>query len=162
MAFVNELVPKEDIEKYGLDELYRHYSRLAGNSNAARWGLDGNQSWIVDREREIWFMKVGVGIVLDEPSAMPIGEDYYILHYKERNIEVLMRRNRKEGSTKISDNPFRIRWEILSIKPESFEDISTEEIINIITEAEQVDNYAGSREFFLNPDIQVKYTGGQN
>jgi hypothetical protein len=29
MAFVFETVPQEDIEKYGLAELYQHYSRLA-------------------------------------------------------------------------------------------------------------------------------------
>lgn len=158
MAFINELVSKEDIEKYGLAELHQHYSELAQNGYALRTGLDGNQSWMVDREREIWFMRVGVGTIDSDP-IMPTGEDYYILHYKGKNIEVLMRRNRKEGSTKISDNPFRVCWEILFINPESLEDISTQEIIDIIAEAELVDNYGGSRKFFQNPDIQVKYVG---
>ncbi len=53
MAFINELVSREDIEKYGLAELHQHYSRLAGNNNAARRGLDGKDTWIVDRERDL-------------------------------------------------------------------------------------------------------------
>jgi hypothetical protein len=161
MAFINELVPKEDIEKYGLDELYLHYSRLAGDSNAARWGMIGLDSWIVDREKERWFFRAGQGTVADIPP-MATGEDYYILHYKERNIEVLMHENRKEWSKKFSDNPFRIRWEILSVKPESFEDISTEEIINIITEAMTARGDRDIEKFVEAFDVQVKYIGGQN
>jgi len=161
MAFVNELVPKEDIEKYGLDELYRHYSRLAGDSNAARWGMNGLDSWIVDRDRDIWFFRAGQGTVADIPP-MATGEDYYILHYKERNIEVLMHENRKEWSKNVNEKPFRMSWEILSIKLDSFDGIGTETIINIITEAMIARGYVFLGKQLPNIDVHVKYIGGQN
>jgi hypothetical protein len=105
-------------------------------------------------------MRLGQGTTQDHPS-MPTGEDYYILYYKGENIEVMMRRNRKDGSSKMSDNPYRMCWDILAIKPEFF-DISKQEIIDIITEAEQVDDYAGFRKFVTSIDVRVKYIGGQN
>lgn len=51
MAFVNERISEEDIEKYGLAQLQQHYSRLAQDWYSVRTGLDGRDTWIVDRER---------------------------------------------------------------------------------------------------------------
>jgi len=53
MAFVFETVPQEDIEKYGLAELHRHYSELAQDGYSIRTGLDGEKPWMVDRERDL-------------------------------------------------------------------------------------------------------------
>ena len=52
MAFVNELVSQEDIEKYGLAELHEHYTKLADPYGDYE-GLIGKESWIVDRERDL-------------------------------------------------------------------------------------------------------------
>jgi len=161
MAFINELVPQEDIKKYGLDELHQHYSKLAGDRYGVRTGLKNGYPWMVDRERGIWFMVLGIGTVDDIPP-MATGKDYYILHYKGKNIEVVMYENNKEGSTKLSDSPFRMRWEILSIKPEEFDDVSTQEIVDVITEAMIARGYAGLRRQLPNTDVKVKYVGRAN
>lgn len=102
-------------------------------------------------------MRVGVGTIDSDPR-MSSGEDYYILHYKGKNIEVLMFDNRKEGSTKFSDNPFRIRWDILSIKPESSDVVSTQEIVDVITEAMIAHADKDLAGFVSNFDVQVTYT----
>jgi hypothetical protein len=161
MAFINEVVSQKDIEKYGLAELHEHYTKLA-NPYGFYDGLDSWQSWLVDREKEIWLMEVGHGVDSGDIPPMPTGENYYILHYKRKNIEVLMRRNRKKGSRKLSDNPFRMRWEILSISPGSFDDVSMQEIVDIVTVAMVAYGYAGVRKQLPSTQVTVKYVGGQN
>ncbi|HFS85193.1 MAG TPA: hypothetical protein ENK72_01080, partial [Epsilonproteobacteria bacterium] len=138
MAFVNEYVSQEDIEKYGLDELHRRCSRKADNYKTARDGLHDRSQWMIDREKEIWFMRLGIRMVPGENPPIYLGNDIYILHYKGENIEVVMKDNRKEGSTKLSDDPFRIRWDILSIASSSLNGVQTEEIIELIQQAMEV------------------------
>ena len=104
-------------------------------------------------------MLLGIGIEDDIPP-MATGEDYYVLYYKGEHIEVMMHQNRKEGSTKHSDNPFRIRWDILSInKPDSLKDVQKEELIELITEAMIVRGNDGIKKFVKNFDIKVRYIG---
>ena len=50
MAFVNEFVPAEDIKKYGLEEIDRHYRHETFHSQ-----------WTVDRERDIHLRQVDSG-----------------------------------------------------------------------------------------------------
>jgi len=161
MAFVNEYATQEDIEKYGLAELHEHYTKLADRGGYYE-GLDGKDPWIVDREREIWFMRVGFGRDSGDIPPMPTGKDYYILHYKGRNVEVLMHENRKEGSKNVYDNPFRMCWEVLSIKPELFNDVTTQEIINLITEAMITRGYVFLGKQLPNIVVKVKYLEGQS
>ncbi len=160
MAFISEPVSQEDIEKYGLAELHEHYTKLADPHGYYEGMYDGHP-WIVDRDKNAWMMLVGIGCISDDIPPMATGRDYYILHYKGKDIEVLMRENRKEGSRKFSDDPFRIRWEILSIKPESFEDTGVQEIVDIITEAFVARGYDGIKKFVSSFDVKVKYLGGQ-
>lgn len=161
MAFIFETVPQEDIEKYGLAELHRHYSELAKNWYGVRTGLKNGYPWMVDRGREIWFMLMGIGTIEDNPP-IATGKDYYILYYKDQNIEVIMSDNRKEGSTKFSDTPFRIRWEIQSISPESFDGVKMQEMIDIITQAMIARGDKSVEKFTTDLDIQVKYIGGNH
>jgi len=161
MAFVKEDISQEDIEKYGIRELHQHYSRLAKDRYALRNGLMDEKPWMVDRERDLWFMLLGIGTEDDIPP-MATGEDYYVFHYKGENIEVMMHDNRKEWSKKFTDNPFKIRWEILSInKPDSLESVSKEEIIELITEAMIARGGGESLKMKIvkNFDIKVKYVG---
>ena len=66
---------------------------------------------------------------------MSTGEQIHILHYKGEDIEVHLERDRQGGSRKRSDNPFIIRWNILSLATEESSNINTEEAVDIITEA---------------------------
>jgi len=166
MAFVNEYVSQEDIKKYGLAELHRRCSHKANNYNAARDGLHDKSQWTIDREREIWFMRLGIRKIPGEIPPIYLGNDIYILHYKGKNIEVVMEDNRKDGSTKFSDNPFRIRWDILSISSSLLDGVQTEEIIELIQEAMEVYGLSGVGQYEEYPmkkglilDVKVRYRG---
>lgn len=51
MAFVNEYIPETDYEKYDL-------RRICGEHNLAHKGHMHAQNWIVDREREMFLIKI--------------------------------------------------------------------------------------------------------
>ena len=51
MGFVNEYISKEDVEKYGLKEIDKHF--IVGGTNA--------RDWTVDRERDIYLRNVANG-----------------------------------------------------------------------------------------------------
>ena len=58
MAFINEYISKEDIEKYGLRDLIHRYKKYSD-----RWkrytavpDLDRKPYWAIDRDRDIWLM----------------------------------------------------------------------------------------------------------
>ncbi len=161
MGFVNEYVSEKDIEKYGIRELHQHYSRLAKDRYALREGLMDEKPWMVDRERNLWFMLLGIGTEDDNPP-MNTGEDYYVLHYKGENIEVIMHENNKEGSKNINKKPFRMRWDILSInKPESLKELSKEEIIEFIKEAMIARGYEFLGKQLSEINVEVKYLRGE-
>ena len=47
MAFVNEYIPEEDLEKYNFDELNKRPSK----------GGDQSRDWTIDRDADIWLRK---------------------------------------------------------------------------------------------------------
>jgi len=155
MAFVNEYVSQEDIEKYGLDKLYKKYMEITRHKPTIKSDLN----WIIDRERESWFMKVGFYMDPEYDYRMPTGELIYILHYKDNDIEVNIKRNSKKSSRKLSDNPFKIVFEILSIFPQSLKNTSKDEILELISEAfliyKERDGYGN----LLNTEVNVNYIG---
>ncbi|MDO5611033.1 MAG: hypothetical protein Q4G62_09750 [Pseudomonadota bacterium] len=51
MAFVNEFIPAEDVEKYRLKEIDKHF--IVGGTNA--------RDWTIDRERDIYLRNVANG-----------------------------------------------------------------------------------------------------
>ncbi len=48
--------------------------------------------------------------------------------------------------------------DILSIKPKMFDDVSTQEIVDVITEVMIAYGYAGLRRQLPNTDVKVTYT----
>ena len=64
------------------------------------------------------------------------GEVIFILHYKGENIEIVLRKDFDESSSKLTDNPFYVTWKLDRInKPEILKDVSDEEIITVLREA---------------------------
>jgi hypothetical protein len=51
MAFVNEFISAEDVEKYGLHEIDKHF--VIGGTNA--------RDWTIDRKRDIYLRNVAIG-----------------------------------------------------------------------------------------------------
>lgn len=158
MAFKYEHLTRKDIEIYNLNNLYKKYSKLSGDVSASYDELNEDFSWMIDRDREIWFIRLGIGTIVDNPPIYT-GEDYYILHYKGQNIEVLMQENKQEGSSNINCNPFKIRWEVLSIETINMIDTNMKEIISLISEAMISKGYVFLGKQLPNIDVKVKYVG---
>ena len=130
MAFINEYISEEDIEKYQINELMNSYQGEGQFPDEFY-----PHRWTIDKERESWFMWV------DTPTdpldyTRSTGERIFILHYKGENIEIVLRKDFNESSSKLTDNPFYVTWKLDRInKPETLKDVSDEEIIEVLREA---------------------------
>ncbi|GAB6142170.1 hypothetical protein JCM14076_28990 [Methylosoma difficile] len=141
MAFVNEIVSEENIQKYGLDELkkdFDHFGWLKGRPEGF-W-----HAWTIDRERSIYFMQAKM-IEENGPSGRPepTTKDIFILNIKGIDIRILL--DRVRCSKWITESPFYIGWSLLEIDmPSSFQ-MSREDVIQILKEALKVYGPNGPR-----------------
>ena len=133
MAFIAEYISKEDIEKYDLpkpcNEIFKKY-----HQGELDWANLNSRSWCIDRERGIWLFVVR-SIIIGDPRDMNYsGEVIWLLHYKGKDIEIDLRDIDNENtSTKITDNPFKIIYELESIRSD-IGDIPKQEIVDILKE----------------------------
>ncbi len=131
MAFVTERISKEDIEKYDLlkpcNEICEKY-----HQGELVWANLNSRSWCIDRERGIWLFSVR-SITIGDPRDMNYsGEDIWLLHYKGKDIEIDLRDiNNENTGKKVTDNPFRIIYELESIRSD-IGDIPKHEIVDIL------------------------------
>ena len=133
MAFVTERISKEDIEKYDLlkpsNEICEKYYQ-----GELDWANLNSRSWCIDRERGIWLFVVR-SITIGDPRDMEFSGEYiWLLHYKGKDIEIDLRNiHNKNTSTKITENPFKIIYELESIRSD-IGDIPKQEIVDILKE----------------------------
>lgn len=144
MAFVNELVSKEDIGKYGLVALCDSYrgddhKYTAVNDPHSVMGID----WTIDRERESWLLSVAS--VTNPNYRLPSAtqERIFVLHYLGVNIEVRLWSEPISLDTK--EIPFRAGWKYLGMNPSSIEGANEEELKGIVKEAIQTYKQLGLR-----------------
>jgi hypothetical protein len=135
MAFINEYISEENIEKFQINELMNGI-RSKYSKREVKFFPDKyyKHHWAIDKERESWFMW---GHNLHDPlePSRYTGERSFILNYQGENIEVILRKVYNESSEKITDNPFNIVWTLERITPESIEELSYEKIIVLVKEA---------------------------
>ena len=133
MAFVTERISEEDIKKYDLlkpsNEICEKYHQ--GELSCASLN---SRDWCIDRERGIWLFPVRV-ITIGDPRDMEFsGEDIWLLHYRGKDIEIDLRKIRNENTgKKVTDNPFRIIYELESIRSD-IGNIPKQEIVDILKE----------------------------
>ena len=134
MAFVAEYISKEDLKKYNVvntvNEYRIKYGCRATLSDMAIAQLD----WVIDRQRDIWFMFV-CDPCLPDPRDGFTGEEIYILCYKGNVIELDIRRIYDETTSKmLVDNPFFIKYKLENINS-SLDGISLDELYKVLNEA---------------------------
>ena len=133
MAFITERISEEDVEKYDLlkpcNEICNKYYQ-----GELDWVDLNSRSWCIDRERGIWLFSVR-SITIGDPRDMNYsGEDIWLLHYKGKDIEIDLRDIYNENTgKKVTDNPFRIIYELESIRSD-IGDIPKQEIVDILKE----------------------------
>jgi len=130
MAFINEYISDEDVEKYQINELMNSYQGEGQFPDEFY-----HHRWTINKEKESWFMWVHVPTdPLDYTRST--GERIFILHYKSKNIEIILRKIFEESSEIKTDNPFYVTWKLDHIKkPEALKNILDEEIIEVLKEA---------------------------
>ncbi len=83
------------------------------------------------------------------------GEVIWLLHYKGKDIEIDLRDIYNENaSTKITDNPFRIIYELESIRSD-IGDMSKQEIVDILKEI--LNEYGDGGSIIPKENIQVTF-----
>ena len=154
MAFVTERISKEDVEKYDLlkpcNEICEKYHQ--GKLSCASLN---SRSWCIDRERGIWLFVVR-SITIGDPRDMNYsGEVIWLLHYKGKDIEIDLRDIDNENtSKKITDNPFKIIYELESIRSD-IGDIPKQEIVDILKEI--LNEYGDGGSIIPKENIQVTF-----
>ncbi len=133
MAFVAEYISKEDIKKYGVIDIVN-----SSRANFSELPLGDQRieqlDWVIDRQRDIWFIFV-CDPHLPDPRDGFTGEEIYILCYKGNVIELDIRRIYDEITSKILvDNPFFIKYKLESINSSTY-GISLDELCKILKEA---------------------------
>jgi len=131
MAFINEYISDEDIEKYQIDALMNSYQGEGTFPDKYY-----KHRWTIDKERGVWFIWVYDPKDPLEDYRRGTGESIFILHMHGQNIEIVLRDVFDESSKKTTDNPFYVTWKLEKIiKPISLQNISDKEIIEILREA---------------------------
>ena len=154
MAFVAEYISKEDIEKYDLlkpsNEICEKYHQVK-----LEWAILNSRDWCIDRERGIWLFVVR-SIIIGDPRDMNYsGEVIWLLHYKGKDIEIDLRDIDNENtSRKITDNPFKIIYELESIRSD-IGDIPKQEIVDILKEI--LNEYGDGGSIIPKENIQVTF-----
>ena len=152
MAFVNEIISEEDIQKYGLDEVMR-----AGNPSSLGWYKGRPEgywhAWTIDRERDIYFMPVKMVTEIGG-SGRPEGTNRTIVHlnFQGRCVPVIIKRTYCSPSFK--DNPYRIAWDLVSLDTSNVPEIPKATVISVLKEALKTYGFDGAK-YPLSPDTNV-------
>ena len=136
MAFINEYISKEDIEKYDIFGIRNKF--LTGSYQITKEREKNYKiQWTIDRERESWFCYAGRVIDQDLDFGQGTGEEIWYLNYKGRNLEVrLFKPPYLEFQGFSSDKKtYKRTWRFLSVTPESLDGVSNKELRDIIKEA---------------------------
>jgi hypothetical protein len=127
MAFINEYISEEDIEKYDLKKLIEKYKRYTYSPD-----LD-NINWTIDKENDIWLVSFG----REHDPEMDHGftrEHIFVLHYKGHIIEARLWLE-KDSSFNLSTRPYLVNWKLLSLTPNNLNEIDMKLIKNILCDA---------------------------
>ena len=134
MAFVAEYISKEELKQYDIlsnmnELLMKHNYTYPIQDNDTDW-----MNWVIDRQRDAWLIHVCLASMPD-PRDCYTGEDIWLLHYKDKNIELDIRRIYDETTSKmLVDNPFFIKYKLENINS-SIDGIPLDELYKILKEA---------------------------
>lgn len=144
MGFVNEYVSEDDIEKYNLEELIRHYLPFFSRAEAPQpW----RPLWTIDRERGIVFMSMKSG---REDLSNRITW-MLIWNGSEYKIEV---DKFGDPNQTFESSPFIIEWSLVRTDPEP---TNRNELIEVLKEALTAHGYGGARRQVPNTVVNFRF-----
>ena len=151
MGFVNEkITDKEIVKKYNLDRLevltanlwHKRRLKLAMEHPDNKEYADeldrvvardapNNYYWTIDRQRDIFLIKIRSRQNPDNPLMFDSNYEIFILYINGKKVETELK-----GTFDMIER--KQYWTLVYLKPESFDDMSREEILTILNEALQV------------------------
>jgi len=142
MAFVNERIPAEDVEKYGLAEIDESVFRS-----------NHNRAWTIDRERNIYLRQVATPYHPDESSDRFTQWTFFwkgtLLWFERRMIDFRGEQN----------NPYWLHFKVSKFEiPESLK-AHREEIYNDLREAVSEQRAGGVYAPRIDCGVQVDIEG---
>ena len=146
MAFVNEYASDEDVEKYGLKEIWDKYHPLRRGD----YFYGRKPEWTVDKEENAFLtvLRIGHG---------EYGNHIDFLLWKDglevrAGLELL-----DDSSGNLNAVPFRRVWGLTNLKCENCSNFSESEIIKILREALTAYGYRGVRNQRPNTIVEFKF-----
>ena len=121
MAFINEFVSEEDIEKYDLDALWNHYRTRDGMPELRLSGATKHY-WTIDRSCDTWLYYMGV-VRSQAPEFSrsgypePTSERIFILHTNNDKFDFRLKKS-DDSTQNINVKPFIIKWEFIKVNYE--------------------------------------------
>jgi len=145
MAFVNEFVSAEDIEKYHLDSLYLRWNPFHKSVPPSH-----RHMWTVDREREAFLMVLAFGT-----EGYP-RRTSGVLFWRGIEWQVAFDRD-DESSEQLTDVPFKRVWKLGRIQHPQGKDVPLNELLPIVKEALVVHGFRGAAAQVPNTVVEFKF-----
>jgi hypothetical protein len=146
MAFVNEYASDEDVEKYGLKEIWDKYHTHSKGDYFSGY----KPTFTIDRERNIFLLALGQASGADGNRTM------FLMWWSGNEIRVDLELT-AGSSRKTNEQPFFRVWELAYIRvPQGFEAPETE-VIEILKEAVQSYGYRGMAKQIPNTIVKFSF-----
>lgn len=146
MGFKNEFASIEDVDKFGLNEIWDQYrpQRKGRHYNGRKPNLT------IDRSRNVFLMTVGQGHGEDGNRML------FLLWVDGRHIRADLTLS-PESSQKFDDNPFRMVWDLAYFSvPEELRD-NEGELLGLLRDALRARGYFGAQQQVENTEVSFNF-----
>jgi hypothetical protein len=133
MGFVNVYASADDIELFGLADLFRRHKPFDKRALS-----DVRLNVTLDRQRRAVLLQTEIG------REEFIDQSTWVMKIGEREFEIRLNRVRSKSTSKLSERPFRIEWALASMRPGFSSDSEKLEVIGLLKEALTVCGFGGA------------------
>ena len=145
MNFRNEYASDEDVNAYGLNEIWDRYHPF----RKGRFFGGSKPDFTIDRanNRFLLALEVGMGESGDEVK--------FLLWIQKK--EVIARLRQHGGSKDLNDNPFRIKWHLVDLALPQEMVGQQQDVVALLKEALSVRGYWGAQEQRSNTVVEFTF-----
>ena len=152
MSFVNEYVSEQDISTYQLDHLLNNYVKTKFDEYPKE---NFKHKWTIDRSKNIFLVEAKLILEIGPSGRQePTNRSIFVLVINGEKIEFELE-ERSDSSKKLSENPFKINWQVIKQSPNKLANLTGSQIMDILIEAMTCFGYAGPRKQIPNTIVTV-------
>jgi hypothetical protein len=154
MAFVNEFISEEDLQKHKLEELWKSYDAWSWRNGRPDFF---NPEWVIDRERNAFLVRVLNWMEVGRSGrSEPTPKCTWILDIGGHRIEVVL--FEVPGTWySFTESPFRVEWNLVDILTPHENVASREEVLQMLRDALMVFGYDGARRQIPNTIVTCNF-----